>query len=179
VAIAGPVVVSTRTTWRDGDRTRTVELLKRRDGKLRARVDGTEFEVEVVRLDDGRVRLIGAGASVIAEVTAAGTRRFVRLGALDFVLDREAEGARRGAVAHGGGLEAPMPGVVTRVMVAAGDRVTKGQPLVALEAMKMEHLIRAPRDGRVKTLHARAGEMVGGGVALVELADHEPGGEAR
>jgi biotin carboxyl carrier protein len=171
VAIAGAVVVSTRVTWRDGDRSRTVEVLERRDGKLRARVDGAEIEVEVVPLDDGRVRLVGAGASVVAEVTAAGARRFVRLGTLDFVLDREAEGTRRGAAAHGGGLEAPMPGVVTRVMVADGDRVTKGQPLVALEAMKMEHLIRAPRDGRVKTLHARAGEMVGGGKALVELAD--------
>ena len=64
-----------------------------------------------------------------------------------------------------------MPGVVTRVFVAAGDDVTKGQPLVALEAMKMEHVIRAPRDGRVRAVPARAGEMVGGGVALVELED--------
>ena len=62
-----------------------------------------------------------------------------------------------------------MPGVVTRVMVAAGDTVRKGQPLLAIEAMKMEHLIRAPRDGRVKEVRASAGEMVNGGVALVEL----------
>ncbi len=62
-----------------------------------------------------------------------------------------------------------MPGVITRVMVAAGDTVTKGQPLVALEAMKMEHVIRSPGVGRVLRVHAKPGEMVQGGVALVEL----------
>jgi biotin carboxyl carrier protein len=64
-----------------------------------------------------------------------------------------------------------MPGIVTKVLVAAGESVRKGQPLVAVEAMKMEHLIRAPRDGRVRELRARVGEMVGGGVALVEMED--------
>jgi biotin carboxyl carrier protein len=53
--------------------------------------------------------------------------------------------------------------------VTAGDDVRKGQPLLAVEAMKMEHLIRAPRDGRVKRVAASAGELVDGGVLLVEL----------
>jgi biotin carboxyl carrier protein len=84
------------------------------------------------------------------------------------VLERSTRAARRGAAADGG-LEAPMPGVVSRVMVAAGEAVTKGQPLVAVEAMKMEHLVRAPRDGKVKNVRVKAGEMVSGGVALVEM----------
>ncbi len=67
-----------------------------------------------------------------------------------------------------------MPGVVTRVMVAVGDVVGKGQPLLALEAMKMEHLIRAPRDGRIRSIAAAAGEMVNGGVPLVEM-EEDPG----
>ena len=62
-----------------------------------------------------------------------------------------------------------MPGVVTRVMVAAGDAVTKGQPLIAIEAMKMEHLLRAPHDGVVKATLAITGQMVDGGAALVEM----------
>jgi 3-methylcrotonyl-CoA carboxylase alpha subunit len=64
-----------------------------------------------------------------------------------------------------------MPGVVTRVHVAAGETVKQGQPLVAIEAMKMEHVLRAPRDGRVRAVAARPGEMVSGGVALVELEE--------
>jgi biotin carboxyl carrier protein len=68
-----------------------------------------------------------------------------------------------------------MPGVVTRVMVKAGDTVETGQALVAIEAMKMEHLIRAPRRGRVREVRAKAGEMVAGGTALIELDPEEPG----
>jgi biotin carboxyl carrier protein len=54
-------------------------------------------------------------------------------------------------------------------MAAAGEAVTKGQPLVALEAMKMEHLIRAPHDGVVKSIPVEAGQMVDGGAALAEM----------
>src|SRR5205085_11903067 len=106
--------------------------------------------------------------------TVAGARGFVRLGALDFVFERVVGSHGRGAKPAGdGGLEAPMPGVVTRVLVAAGDTVKKGQPLVAVEAMKMEHLVRAPRDGRIQSVAAKVGEMVAAGVALVAL-EHAP-----
>jgi 3-methylcrotonyl-CoA carboxylase alpha subunit len=64
-----------------------------------------------------------------------------------------------------------MPGVVTKVMVVVGDEVAKGQPLVAIEAMKMEHQIRAPRAGRVKRVAASPGLMVQSGAVLVELDD--------
>lgn len=161
--------------WRDGDRVRVVEVKPEGGGRYRVSVDGAPFEVKAERLADGKLRLTTEQGVTVAELTAAGTRRYVRLGSLDFVLEREAGGSgatrSRGPRAHGGGLEAPMPGVVTRVMVAAGDAVVKGQPLLALEAMKMEHLIRAPRDGRVRSVGAAVGQMVAGGVPLVELEE--------
>ncbi len=121
-------------------------------------------------MGEGSLRLVTTDGAVVAQVTAAGARRFVRLGHLDFTVERTVASGRGGSGSgHAGGLESPMPGVVTRVMVAAGDTVKKGQPLVAIEAMKMEHLLRAPHDGRVKKLRAKAGEMVGGGVPLVEM----------
>ena len=160
-----------RTSWRDGDRTREVELTPLGPGHYRVRVDEAEFEVRVEPQADGQLRLVSDTGTTVAQVTAAGARRFVRLGTLDFVLDRESAGRSRRSGAHGGGLEAPMPGVVTKVLVEPGDAVTKGQPLVALEAMKMEHVIRAPRDGRVKALAASVGQMVQAGAALVELED--------
>jgi 3-methylcrotonyl-CoA carboxylase alpha subunit len=158
-----------RTVWRDGDRIREVELTALGPGHWRVRVDDSEFEVRAEPAADGRLRLTDETGTTTAEVTAAGTRRFVRVGTLDFVLDRESSGRRRGAHAHGGGLEAPMPGVVTKVLVAVGDTVEKGQPLVALEAMKMEHMIRAPRDGRVRVVAAQVGRMAQAGAPLVEL----------
>lgn len=164
-----------RSEWRDGDRVRVVEVVPEGGGRYRVTVDGTPFEVTAERLPDDRLRLTTGEAVTIAELSAAGARRFVRLGTLDFVLERETRSARRRGGPHTGGLESPMPGVVTRVMVAAGDTVTKGQPLLALEAMKMEHLIRAPRDGRIKSIAARVGEMVNRDVPLAELDDEAPG----
>ena len=111
--------------------------------------------------------------TLIAELTAAGPRRFVRLGTLDFVLEREASGAGvrrgRGPRGHGGGLEAPMPGVVTRVMVAAGDQVEKGQPLLALEAMKMEHALTLGTAARITAVHVAPGARVAPGQLLLEF----------
>ena len=168
-----------RSVWRDGERAREVELHALGPGQWRVRVDDAEFELATETMPDGKLRLVGDGGVAVAEVTPVGGRRFVRLGTLEFVLDREAGGRRRAAgAARGthaergsGGLEAPMPGVVTKVMVVAGDEVSRGQPLVALEAMKMEHLIRAPRDGRVKRVQASPGQMVQAGAELVELEE--------
>ncbi len=68
-----------------------------------------------------------------------------------------------------GTLAAPMPGKVLQVLVQAGAKVAKGEPLVILEAMKMEHTIAAPHDGRVAEIHFKAGEQVNEGVELLRL----------
>ncbi|MFA7263756.1 MAG: acetyl/propionyl/methylcrotonyl-CoA carboxylase subunit alpha [Caulobacter sp.] len=77
------------------------------------------------------------------------------------------------AAAHGGESDgaviSPMPGKVVSVSVKAGDTVTKGQTLLVLEAMKMEHALAAPFDGVVAELAAVAGGQVSEGVVLVRL----------
>jgi 3-methylcrotonyl-CoA carboxylase alpha subunit len=161
-----------KSVWRDGERTREVELTAIGPGHWQVSVDGAEFTVTSELMPDGKLRLTSDQVVTVADVTPAGARRFVRLGTLDFVLEREPDGRRRAAGgAHGSGLEAPMPGVVTKVLVVVGDEVEKGQPLLALEAMKMEHMIRAPRAGRIKSVSASPGLMVQSGAALVELED--------
>ena len=72
-------------------------------------------------------------------------------------------------VEGGGGLAAPMPGKVVAVLVAAGDKVSRGQPLVVMEAMKMEHTITAPADGEVAEVRHSVGEQVAEGAALITL----------
>jgi pyruvate carboxylase subunit B len=66
-------------------------------------------------------------------------------------------------------LVAPMPGLIVRVNVEPGDSVTAGQGLVVMEAMKMENELRAAGAGKVKAVHASAGEAVTKGSLLVEL----------
>jgi 3-methylcrotonyl-CoA carboxylase alpha subunit len=72
---------------------------------------------------------------------------------------------------HQGGMTAPMNGSIVRVLVEAGQSVEAGAQLVVLEAMKMEHSIRAPHAGVIKALYCQEGEMVGEGSALVELEE--------
>ena len=79
-----------------------------------------------------------------------------------------------GAAAHHGGLTAPMPGTVTVVKTSAGEQVRRGQPLLVLEAMKMEHVITAPHDGVVSELRAVAGATVAMEELLVVVTPDEP-----
>ncbi|MEG3124026.1 acetyl/propionyl/methylcrotonyl-CoA carboxylase subunit alpha [Sphingomonas sp. GB1N7] len=83
-----------------------------------------------------------------------------------------AEGMSAGAAADGAILS-PMPGRIIAVEVAAGDAVTKGQKLVTLEAMKMEHSLVAPFDGTVDALDAVVGGQVSEGAVLVKIGKAE------
>jgi 3-methylcrotonyl-CoA carboxylase alpha subunit len=62
-----------------------------------------------------------------------------------------------------------MPGRVVELKVATGQRVERGQPLLILEAMKMEHTLTAPADGEVLAVHYAAGDMVEEGAELLEV----------
>jgi acetyl/propionyl-CoA carboxylase alpha subunit len=73
------------------------------------------------------------------------------------------------AVGGDGQIRSPMPGKLVAVTVAVGDAVTRGQPLVTLEAMKMEHALTAPFDGEVEAISVSVGDQVSEGVVLVRL----------
>ncbi|MFI5244560.1 MAG: biotin/lipoyl-containing protein [Gemmatimonadales bacterium] len=66
-------------------------------------------------------------------------------------------------------VRAPMPGLMVRIDVKAGDQVQAGQGVAAMEAMKMENELRAPAAGRVKAVHASLGQAVEKGALLVEF----------
>lgn len=72
-----------------------------------------------------------------------------------------------------GKLNAPMPGKIVQVLVEEGAKVEKGQALMILEAMKMEHTISAPGRGKVEKVNFRAGDQVPEGAVLLNLGAEE------
>ncbi|HEX9241793.1 MAG TPA: biotin/lipoyl-containing protein, partial [Anaeromyxobacter sp.] len=110
-----------------------------------------------------------------AAVVTAGERRHVFLEGRAWPFVRVDASRGSGRVDDGGGrLTAPMPGKIIALLAAPGTRVLPGAPLLVLEAMKMEHTIKAPRAGVVKAFHFEAGDQVSEGAELVEL-EVEPG----
>jgi len=89
----------------------------------------------------------------------------------EFALSARGTGTSHGV--HDGEIEAPMPGRVTAVEVKQGEKVAKGQRLLTLEAMKMEHALTAPFDGIVADLNAAPGQQVSEGTVLVRVEASE------
>jgi biotin carboxyl carrier protein len=67
-------------------------------------------------------------------------------------------------------VKAPMPGLVLRVLVEPGQKVTKGEPLLVLEAMKMENMIKAPGDAIVSSVKAQLGQAVEKNQILIDFS---------
>jgi acetyl/propionyl-CoA carboxylase alpha subunit len=79
----------------------------------------------------------------------------------------------RGAGGHTGRLSAPMPGRIVKIAVAPGQEVRSHDPLVVLEAMKMEHVVEAPHAGVVQQVCVEVGQQVAAGALLLELGDEQ------
>lgn len=133
-------------------------------------VAGQAFDVQVLALEAGVFVCETLGRRETFHCVRDGDAVHLFWRGRVYRLEEETE-ARRAShrPAASGGLEAPMPGKVIAVKVAPGDTVVKGDELLVIEAMKMENAVRAPRDGRVKSVHARAGDMVSPGAVLVEM----------
>jgi len=156
---------------------------------MRLRCGDRAFDVEVrpgagdveVRVDGRALRFAldpaGPGVFVVRSGTRTSTLHLARDGpvvhlaweGVAYAVEEERDGARPAHRHEPGALESPMPGRVAAVRVVPGQRVTRGEELVVVEAMKMENALRAPADGVVRAVHVSAGDAVAPGRALVEL----------
>jgi len=148
-----------------------VAKLRYLDDGLQLQVDnGEPTPISFTAQPDGRIDLRYGGDRELVQVYARGevehifgSRGATAITELD-VLSHSAEGA-----GEGGRLTAPMPGKVVSIAVKAGDKVTKGQPLAVMEAMKMEHTIAAPQDGVVQEVLYAPGDQVAEGAELLTV----------
>lgn len=161
-------------------RARAVSVERAGDGRYRVVVDGRAHLVDAARAGEYGLSLLldAEGASRDVQVgPAEGT------GELLAVLDgrtiavtvngrrsRRRGGDAAGSAAGEAAVVAPMPGRVVRLLVSPGDEVGARQPVVVVEAMKMENELRAPRAGTVKDIAVQAGASVEAGRVLVTIA---------
>jgi biotin carboxyl carrier protein len=145
-------------------------------------VDGCEFVIDIDDLDTDRFRVVVDGHAYEAALkasedldggaalttppgpaAAAPAPRTLRAAATPAALAAAAAGA--GLV-----LGAPMPGSILRLAVTPGTRVSRGQDIAVLEAMKMENIIRAPQPGVIAEVFVQPGEQVAHGQPIVRFA---------
>jgi pyruvate carboxylase subunit B len=143
-------------------------------------IDGDLVVGHVSEVEGTPVRIVTVGDAVHRVVVRRGAARGdYTLWVNGFRFDAEALDDRTSAIrelsklsAKAAGpapLVAPMPGLIVRVNVKAGDRVSQGQGLVVMEAMKMENELRAAAAGTVKQVHASIGTAVEKGTVLIEM----------
>ena len=152
-----------------------VEYRSRRDGKFRVRINDDKHEKLVTPFScgEGEVDIDIDGRRIHFKVTGSGTSWLIHGTNGDLTLTELPRYPIHGADDMVGGLTAPMPGAVLATEVTAGAKVSKGDLLLILEAMKMEHRITAPMDGIVSELHVAAGDQVVNDQLLVTLTEIE------
>lgn len=161
-------------------RTRTVAIEKTSGGRYHVVLDGQPHTVDAARVGVYGLSLLidgEEGASHDVQVTPAATGGELLITHGGRTLTATVNGRRTGRAGAETGASAqgeqpvvaPMPGRVVRVLVAVGDEVAVRQPVVVVEAMKMENELRSPKAGRVKELNVTAGTSVDAGRVLLTI----------
>jgi propionyl-CoA carboxylase alpha chain len=178
-----PVLAQVPSGWRNarlpdqelvldnGEHTITVRYHTQRDGSFRF-ADGQTARVHAWSETDIDVEI--GGRRQRARVTRAGDQLYVQGPGGDLGFTERPRFVVPGSEDEAGGFVAKMPGKVTLLRVAQGDRVSAGDTLLVLEAMKMEHPMRATEDGVVAEVRVTQGEQVEAGTLLLVVEAHDP-----
>jgi acetyl/propionyl-CoA carboxylase alpha subunit len=144
--------------WHEAEALRGFRLNAAPVRRCRLFVNGEAMDLPFDLKGDVPIMAAGDGEVVVFQDGAALT--------LAFSLGGDQAG---GGAASDGGIRAPMPGRIVALRVAGGERVNKGQSLIVLEAMKMEHALVAPFDGTIVDLAVKPGDQVSEGAVLARL----------
>ncbi len=179
---AAPVQRGIPTAWRNVPSQWQVSAFGDREVRWRATRSGFEVDTDLCVVSvDGAVAVIEeGGARRRYAVTVAGADVDVDSSLGHVHLEHVPALPERGAAAPHGSLVSAMPGQVVEVLVEPGSRVVRGERLVVIEAMKMQHAVEAPGPGLVSEVHVSVGDQVAAGMVLVVHEGDQPddaGGE--
>ena len=165
--------LQTLLTFVDHDEKREVQVTYREKG-FHLLIEGDELEVQILRHDGVELDIAVNGHKVSAKVIQNGQDFTIFHGATVSYLHHYLPGAEGEDEDSGGGvIITPMPGKVSQVMVKDGEVVEAGQPLMILEAMKMEHTIKAQISGTIEGFALAAGDQVADGQILIHIVEAE------
>ena len=151
----------------------TYDVAVDRDGSVT--LSGRTEPVRVTRLDASTFQVTLDGRQLLVYLAVQGTRGWTFADGCVFELDLAPDRPSRArAIDSSSPIVAPMPATVLSVLVERGQTVRQGDPLILLEAMKMELTLRAPRDGQIEALACADGDLVQPGTPLVTLTDLPP-----
>ncbi|MEM9764744.1 MAG: biotin/lipoyl-containing protein, partial [Pseudomonadota bacterium] len=139
-------------------------------GRLEAETPAGPAMLDYTPIGDALCQITQDGVSYRVAVHTAGDTVTLARPGRRLVLQRENPRARTEDAAGGDKVAAPLPGLVKSIAVNPGQHVAAGDLLAVMEAMKMEHALRAPRDGEVAEVAAAPGDQVAEGALLVALA---------
>jgi len=152
-----------------GDEVVVIQIEPQAEG-YRITISDRAYDVRVAHPRLSEISFTLNGQRHTAHVARDGSTRYVSIAGDVFELRRPDPRRARQKQQHGeDSLSASMPGQITKVLVNEGDAVQRGQPLIVLEAMKIEIKIAAPHDGRVAKVLVRQGQVVDRGQALIEI----------
>ncbi len=157
-----------RYNYQHNGQTYTLNIEQQPDGQFAVSIGERTIPVKVQPLSNGGWRLLVDGQSHTIYAAAQGDQRYVQVDAETFTLTvPSSKSTRRTSQIGGAELVAQMPGQVTAVLVQDGEKATRGQTLMILEAMKMEIRVTAPSDGLVQQILVHQGTVVERGQRLV------------
>jgi 3-methylcrotonyl-CoA carboxylase alpha subunit len=142
-----------------------VEVLEMNASFVLFNLEGVEYKVNLGALQDGKMvlNLNGKNRPVVLYDT-----QYV-IDGREFEITAPRRQRTKSKVQDVGQMKSPMPGKILKILVSLGQVVEIGTPILVMEAMKMEHTIKASKAGTIEKIFFSEGEQVAGGVELVKL----------
>jgi biotin carboxyl carrier protein len=142
------------------------------------KINGTEYRAEVRELTPDQARVVVNGTEHTVDLVEIGRGKAAGVEIRRPARDRSASVSSAGTLppppaGRHGNVRAPLPGLILELKIREGAVVKAGDPLLVLEAMKMENVVQAPHNGTIRKIFVDEGDSVGEGDPLLELARPE------
>jgi biotin carboxyl carrier protein len=142
-----------------------IDLIEQTPSFVLFKFEGEDYSINLNNILEGKYNLSSAGKNV----AVVGVDKYFAVNGVEFTIEAPMRSRTKGRNQDHGQMISPMPGKILKIFVAPGEIVTVGSPILVMEAMKMEHTIKASKDGKIEAILYKEGDQVAGGVELVKL----------